>query len=74
MLLSNKDKALLDEAFNIAKIWNMIIKEVLLLCFINFFDTKSSALANKYTKRSGFDIKQIEQSAKELHKQIIRKF
>ena len=52
----------------------MIIKEVLLLCFINFFDTKSSSLANKYTKRSGFDIKQIEQSAKELHKQIIRKF
>ena len=41
-----------------------------------FFDKKSSSLADKSAKGSGFksDIKQNEQLTEEMHKSIIRKF
>ena len=47
------------------------IKQVLLLCFINFLIKKSTSLACKSTKVA---MLQSEQLAEELHKPIIKKF
>ena len=40
----------------------------------NFFNKKSTSLANKSTKISGDAMLQNEQLAEELHKPIIKKF
>ena len=71
------DKVLRNKGFNMAE--NLKYDEYqkgLTSMVYTFFDKKSTSLADKSTKGSGFnnEIKQNEQLAEELHKPIIKKF